>query len=170
MSGDKIVVGVFKYLDDTLKAIHFAKEEGKTYKVYSPVPVHQIEEATSEKRSPVALVTGTGALTGITFGFGLCILCNLDWPIRVSAKDIVALPAFVPVGYECTILFGAIFTLLGLFHLCRVPDIFRAPGYDPRFSQDKFGVVVGCNGNEIETVSSKLKSCGAEEVTVGDGL
>lgn len=170
MNGNKIVVGVFKYLDDTLKAIEFAKGEGKDFKVYSPVPVHEITEAATPKRSPVCLVTGTGALTGLTFGFGLCILCNLDWPIRVSAKDIVSIPAFIPVGYECTILFGAIFTLLALLHFCRIPDIFRAPGYDPRFSQDKFGIVVGCEGNEIDAVSQKLKSCGAEEVTVGDGL
>lgn len=170
MKGNRVVTGVFSYLDDTLNAVRKAKAEGREYRVYSPVPVHEISEETSPARSPIALVTGTGALTGITFGFALCILTNLDWPIRVSAKPIVSVPAFVPVGYECTILFGAIFTLIALLHFCRIPDIFRAPGYDPRFSQNKFGVVIGCSGGEIEDIKQKLIECGAEEVIAGDGL
>ncbi len=169
-NGNKVVTGVFTYLDDTLLAIRQAKAEGRRYKVYSPIPIHAISEETSPTRSPICKVTATGALTGITLGFSLCILTNLDWPIRVSAKDIVSIPAFVPVGYECTILLGAIFTLLALLHYCKIPDIFRAPGYDPRFSQDKFGVVIGCNGFEIEEIKQKLMKCGAEEVREGEGL
>lgn len=170
MKGNKVVVGIFSYLDDTIKAIRSAKQAGKDVTVYSPVPVPEILDEVMPERSPVAWVTGTGALIGITFGFGLCILCNLDWPLRVSAKDIVSIPAFVPVGYECTILFGAIFTLLALLHYCRIPSIFPSPGYDPRFSQDKFGVVVGCESNETDSLAQSLKSCGAEEVSVQDGL
>lgn len=170
MKGNKVVTGVFSYLDDTLDAIHHAQADGRDFQVYSPVPVHEISEAASPARSPIALITGTGALTGLTFGFALCILCNLDWPLRVSAKDIVSIPAFVPVGYECTILFGAIFTLLALLHFCRIPDIFRAAGYDPRFSQDKFGIVIGCNSNEVDEIKQKLLACGAEEVKEGEGL
>lgn len=170
MKGNKVVVGVYAYVDDTIKAIRKAKEAGLDVTAYSPVPVHAIIDEIDHKRSPVAWITGTGALTGITFGFGLCILCNLDWPLRVSAKDIVSIPAFIPVGYECTILFGAIATLLAMFHFCKIPGLIRAPGYDPRFSQDKFGVVVGCDSHETESVAAGLKSCGAEEVSVQDGM
>src|SRR5690606_36093660 len=144
MKGTKAVVGVFTFLDDALKAIHMAKEQGLDYRAYSPFANHEIEHASSESRSPVRFVTGTGALIGITFGFGLAIMCSMDWPMRVSAKDVVSIPAFVVIGYECTILIGAIFTLLALLHFCRLPDILRKVGYDPRFSDDKFGVVIGC--------------------------
>lgn len=170
MKGSKAIVGVFSYLDDTIKAVDAAKEAGYEFQVYSPVPNHYLEHATTEGRSPLKYVTGAAALTGLTFGFALAILCSLDYPLRVSAKDIVSVPGFFVIGYECTILFGAIFTLKALFLFCGIPDVFRKVGYDPRFSDDKFGVVIGCNPSDIDAVSGVLKSAGAEEVDVKDGL
>ena len=145
MKGNKAVVGVFSYLDDTIRAVEAAKASNLDFRAYSPVANHDLEAATSESRSNVRIFTSVGALTGLVFGFALAILCSLDWPMRVSAKDVVSIPGFVVIGYECTILFGALATLVGLVHFCRLPDILRKVGYDPRFSDDKFGVVIGCD-------------------------
>lgn len=170
MVGSKAVVGIFTYVDDLLKALDKVKSANLDYKIYSPVPCHEIEEATMPGKSPVRFVTGTGALTGICFGFFLAIMCSLDFPLRVSAKDIVSVPGFVVIGYECTILFGGIFTLLALLHFCRIPDIFRKPGFDNRFTDDKFGLVVGCNSESIDKVKAALSSAGADEVKVEEAL
>lgn len=165
-----MVVGVFSYLDDTIKAIKEAEKQGLDCRVYSPVPNHDLEAATFPQKSPVRLITATGAITGLVFGFALAILCSMDYPMRASAKDIISPPGFVVIGYECTILFGAIATLLAMFHFCRIPDIFRKVGYDPRFSCDKFGVVVGCNSSDVGNVKARMVGCGAEDVEVRDGL
>ncbi len=170
MRGSKAVVGVFTYLDDTINAVEEAKRNDLDFRVYSPVPNHDLEAATFPQKSPVRFVTATGALTGLIFGFTLAILCSLDYPMRVSAKDVVSPPGFVVIGYECTILLGAIFTLLAMFHFCRLPDLLRKIGYDPRFSQDKFGVVVGCDSQQVDDVKAKLTQAGAEEVQVRNGL
>lgn len=170
MKGNKAVVGVFTYVDDVISAIKRVKDANLDYKVYSPVPNHELEHLTLPGKSPVRFVTGFGALAGITFGFFLAIWCSMDYPLRVSAKDIVSVPGFVVIGYECTILLGGIFTLLALLHFCRIPDIFRKVGYDPRFSDDKFGLVVGCERDDLESVQSVLVESGAEEVEVRDGL
>lgn len=170
MEGNKAVVGVFHYLDDLLQAIEKAKTESRDYRVYSPVPHHDIEEATYPQRSNVRRFTMIGAMTGITFGFGLAIMCSLDYPMRVSAKDIVSIPGFVVVGYECTILFGALATLLGMILFCRLPDLLRKIGYDPRFSNNKFGIVIGCESAEVDGIKTTLTRCGAEEVQVKEGL
>lgn len=170
MKGTKAVVGVFSYLDDTIKAIKAAQAANLDYRVYSPFANHEIEEATSHAQSPVRYFSLGGAILGLCGGFALAILCSLDWPLRVSAKDIVSIPAFVVIGYECTILFGAIATLLAMFHFCRIPDILRKVGYDPRFTCDKFGVVVGCDPAQVDEVTAKLKNAGADEVEVRDGL
>lgn len=170
MQGNKLVTGVFSYLDDTLNAIEQAKQLGFNYTVYSPCPNPEIEEVSTPAKSPVRFVTGAGALCGCISGFSLAILASLDYPLRTSAKDIVSPPAFVVCGYEWTILFGAISTLFAMFFFGRFPTIFRSPGYDPRFSQDKFGVVVGCDLNDVETVKEKLAASGAEEVNVSEGL
>lgn len=170
MKGTKVVVGVFSYMDDMLNACRRVKEAGFEFKTYSPVPVLEASYLADDSRSDVRFITGTGALTGITFGFSLAILCALDWPLRTSAKDVISIPAFVPIGYECTILFGGLATLLAVLHFCRLPFISRKVGYDPRFSGDKFGVVVGCDSDQIEDISKKLRDSGAEEVEVQDGL
>ena len=170
MKGTKAVVGIFSYLDDTIGAIKTVQAANLDYRVYSPFANHEIEEATSHTKSPVRRVSLTGAIAGLCGGFALAILCSLDWPLRVSAKDIVSIPGFVVIGYECTILFGAVATLLAMFHFCRIPDILRKVGYDPRFTNDKFGVVVGCESAQVDEVMAQLKSAGAEEVEVRDGM
>lgn len=166
----RAIVGVFGYLDDLIKAVEVIKSEKLDYRIYSPTLRHEIEHATFPEKSNVRRFTLGGAITGCTFGFTLAILCSLDWPLRVSAKDIVSVPGFFVIGYECTILFGAIATLLALLHYCRLPNILRKVGYDARFSYDKFGLVVGCGSNQAEEVKSKLLALGAEEVEVRDGL
>jgi hypothetical protein len=170
MKGSKAVVGVFTHIDDTLSAIQVAKEREWDYRVYSPVPHHEIEEATMPDKSPVRFFTFVGAVSGLVGGFGLAIWTSLDYPMRVSAKDVVSVPGFVVIGYECTILLGGIFTLLALILFCKLPNLLRISGYDPRFSQDKFGVVVGCDGSMIEEVKGKLAKAGADEVHVREGL
>lgn len=170
MSTSKAIVGVFGYLDDAIKAVEMAKKKGLDYRVYSPMARHEIEDATMPEKSPVRFVTITGALTGITFGFALAILCSMDWPMRASAKNIVSVPGFFVIGYECTILFGAIFTLLALLKFCGLPDILRKVGYDERFSLDKFGVVLACESNDVDTYKKSLLDVGAEEVEVRDAL
>ena len=170
MRGSKAVVGVFTYLDDTLRAIESAKAGDYDFRAYSPFANHSIEEAAMPGKSPVRRLTGTGALTGITCGFALAIMCSMDWPMRVSSKDVVSIPGFVVIGYECTILFGAIFTLLALLHFCRLPDILRKVGYDPRFTDNKFGIVIACPPEKVDEVVNGLKSIGAEDVEVRDAL
>lgn len=166
MKGKEIVVGVFEFADDTIHAIQAIKQEGFDIKVYSPVPVPEIMDVVTPYRSPVRFITGTGAITGIIFGFSLASWTSLDWPLRVSAKNIVAPPSFIPVGYECTILFGALSTLVAMIVLCKLPGIFPSSsiGFDPRFSSNRFGVVVGCDEKSVEGVKKKLNENGAEEV------
>lgn len=167
---NKAVVGVFTYMDDAISAIKKIKDKGLDYRVYSPVPNHELEDVVYPEKSPMRFVTAAGALFGMCFGFGLAILCSMDWPLRVSAKDVVAIPGFVVVGYECTILIGGLATLFGMLFFCKIPNLFDAVGYDPRFSHDKFGVVVGSSTGDVDGVKEMLSSSGADEVEVRDGL
>jgi len=43
-----------------------------------------------------------------------------------------------------------------------------APGYDGRFGEDRFGIVVRCDEAEAARVESVLKESGAEEVVRED--
>lgn len=169
-TGSKAVVGVFEYMDDTMSAIEATKKDNREFRVYSPIPNHHLDHVTKPGRSPVRRLSLTGGLIGLTFGFALAILCSLDYPMRVSAKDVVSIPGFVVVGYECTILFTALFTLFSIGLFGKVPLFARNVGYDQRFSYNRFGVVVHCQPGEVDAVSSQLKNFGAEEVKVEDSI
>ena len=138
--------------------------------MYSPTIRHEIEEATFPEKSPVRIVTFFGGLFGITAGFALAIMCSLDWPLRVSSKDILSIPGFVVIGYECLILIAALSTFAALLHFCRIPNILRKAGYDPRFNDDKFGIVVGVPVDKLDKVKDQLLQSGADEVDIREGL
>jgi hypothetical protein len=170
VESSRAVVGVFTFLDDALEAVKKVQAANIDYRMYSPVPRHEIEEVTYPQKSPVRIVSLCAAVTGLTAGFALAILTSLDWPIRTSAKNIVSIPAFFVPGYEWTILFGGVFTLFALLYFCKIPNVLRAVGYDPRFSNDKFGVVAACTGAQVEEIKKKMLDSGADEVNVRDGL
>jgi hypothetical protein len=170
MSANVVIVGVFTYMDDAIKAIKKAKEEELDCRVYSPVPNHHLEDLLKPEQSPVRWTTLVGAVSGLLGGFSLAIWTSLDYPLRVSAKTIPSIPGFVVIGYECTILFGGLATLFALLRYCRIPDVMRKIGFDPRFTQDKFGVVVGCPSERMVEIKAAFEASGADEVQVREGL
>ncbi len=169
-SSTRAVVGIFTYMDDALEAVKKVKAANHEYRMYSPVPRHEIEEVTYPEKSPVRIVALACAITGCIAGFALAILCSLDWPMRTSAKNISSIPAFFVPGYEWTILFGGLGTLAAIFVYCKIPNVLRTAGYDPRFSHDKFGVVVACAGNQVDDVKKRMMDSGADEVDVRESL
>jgi hypothetical protein len=169
-SSSRAVVGIFTYLDDALEAVKKVKSANFDYRLYSPVPRHEIEEVTYPQKSPVRTVSLISAITGCTCGWTLAIMCSLDWPMRTSAKNIASIPAFFVPGYEWTILFGGLGTLMAIFVFCKIPSVLRTAGYDPRFSHDKFGVVVACAGKEVDDVKKRMMDSGADEVDVRESL
>jgi hypothetical protein len=169
-SSTRAVVGIFTYMDDALEAVKKVKSANHEYRMYSPVPRHEIEEVTYPEKSPVRTVSLACALTGCICGWALAILCSLDWPMRTSAKNIASIPAFFVPGYEWTILFGGLGTLAAIFVFCKIPNVLRTAGYDPRFSHDKFGVVVACTGNQVDDVKKRMMDSGADEVDVRESL
>ena len=106
------VLASFKFEDAAVDAIKGLKAKGfKDLTVYSAAPNHQIEEALDHPISWVRAFTLIGALTGCAAGFGMTIWMSADWPLLVGGKPIVAIPPFVVLGFELTILYGALSTV-----------------------------------------------------------
>jgi hypothetical protein len=159
------VVGVFGYLDDAVSALGELKRRGYTQlTVYSPVPRHELDAVLAKKESPVRLFTLVGGLTGVSFGFFYAIATSLDWPLVVGGKPIVSLPPYVVIGFETTILLGALATVAGMLLNARLPRLGRSPGYDPRFSSDKIGIVAFGGPAQLDAAREVLRAAGAEEV------
>lgn len=159
------VIGIYSYLDTVLDSLEGLKKAGfKNFRVFSPFPHHELEKYVEGPESPVRFFTLTGACLGALCGLTLTILTSLDWPLRVSAKPIVSIPPFMIIVFELTILFGSLLTLVGLLFNSRLRRNVPSRLYDPRFSEDKFGVAVICDKKDIGSVESILRNSGAEEV------
>src|SRR6266849_5580206 len=137
------ILGVFAYVDTTVRALEDLKAKGyHDLTVYTPVPVHEIEEVLERDRpvSRVRLFTLIGGLTGTASGFLLTIWSAMQWGLTTGGKPVASIPPFVVIAFELTILFGGVATLIGLVTLGRLPRFRHTAAYDPRFSNDRFGV------------------------------
>ena len=88
----------------------------------------------------------------------------LQWNLITGGKPVLAWIPFFVIAFESCILVSVLSTLIGLSIMTRLPRLRLSDAYDPRFSQDRFGIVVSCGEGEQETVSRMLKEAGAEEV------
>lgn len=160
------ILVVYKYLDqvvDAMKAIR-DRSDFKDHEVFSPTSYHEIEEALGRGASPVRWFTLSGALTGTCTGFGLALWLDYDWPQVVGGKlaGLYSLPAYFIVGFELTILFGGLMTILGMLVMGRLPNP-KQRILDPRFTDDRFGIFVPNVALEGEQ-AKLLKQFGAEEI------
>ena len=163
----EMVVGVFAHVDTTVRALEELEAKGyQDLEVYTPAPIHEIEEVMERGRpvSRVRLFTLIGALTGTASGFTLTIWSAMQWGLVTGGKPVASIPPFVIIAFELTILFGGLATALGLFLLGRLPRFRPSAAYDPRFSNDRFGVAVQCPLGRGASVGEILRGAGAEEV------
>ena len=163
------VLGVFGYLDATLDAIKKLRAAGHTdFTVYSPVPRHEIEDALGQAVSPVRMFTLIGGIAGCAIGAWLTLWMSYDWPLVVGGKTIGSVPPYVVIMFEMTVLFGALSTILGiLFNSAFAGRRLGTIQYDPRFTNDKFGVFVPAGSDKASRVETMLRDAGAEEVRRG---
>lgn len=158
-------LGIFVELDSAASAIASLRKSGhRDIVVYSPTPRHELEEALDTPETPVRLFTLVGALTGAAAGFALAIGASLDWPLMTGGKPIISVPAFVVIGFELSVLLGALSTVVGLFVNARLPHLARYAVYDPSFSAGRFGVFVATTADKDAEVKSVFEKNGAEEI------
>jgi hypothetical protein len=158
------VLASFVHVDAAVDAIRALRARGhRDLTVYTAAPLHEIEEALEHSVSPVRLFTLIGGLTGCAAGFGMTIWMSYDWPTLVGGKTIASIPPYVVIGFELTILMGALSTVAAVA-LFSVLFGKRGIAYDPRFSDDQIGIFVPARPEQLGPTEDLLKAAGAVEV------
>lgn len=166
-----VVKAVYAHLDCLVDGVDAVKKAGLRSQatVIAPLPRHEIEEMMYDRKpSPVRWFTLTGAIIGFICGPSLASISHLNWPMIIPAgKPLVSVPTWVVITFECTVLFGCIFTMIGLLIHCGLPARKLRPEVkDPRFSDDHFGIVVeGLAADQAEKLKATLHHTGAIEVS-----
>jgi len=96
---------------------------------------------------------------------GVYLATVVDWPINIGGKTHFALPDFIPITFELTILFCA-FGLVGSYYASTHLFPGRAPRVmDLRATNDRFIIAVDAKENTEHTkIDELLKGAGALEV------
>jgi hypothetical protein len=158
------VLAAFVHVDSAVEAIRTLRARGhRDLTVYSAAPNHEIEEALEQPISWVRLFTLIGGLTGCTAGFAMTIWMSRDWPLLVGGKPFDAVPPYVVLAFELTILYGALATVAGVIILSMVKSL-RGRPYHPSFSDDRIGLFVPCSPDQAPAVRDALVNAGSEEI------
>lgn len=161
------VVGLFKDPYHLLRAAKEANSRGFRHcDAFSPFPVHGVDKLLNHPRSFIPWITLVFGLTGCFGGLALQIWTSaIAWPLNVGGKPFISLPAFIPITFECTILFGGLATAAALFAICKLPN-YHTRTLDPGITDAAFALYVSAkeSGFREEDVKTFLEQSGAYEI------
>lgn len=129
------VVGNFDTPEDLLRAIRTMRAAGYTkLDAFTPFPLHGIDEALGEGRSPLGKIVICCGLTGLT----LAVLLQwwtgaVDYPLVIAGKPLFAIEPSVPIMFELSVLISAFGSVFGMFALNKLPQF-----YHPAFNYSKW--------------------------------
>lgn len=140
------------------------------FDVYSPYPVHGMDEAVGTRPSRVPLFVLVLGLGGATAGMLLqWWVSAVDYPLVISDKPFFSWPAFVPIMFEIGVLGGAVGALLGLLHLAKLPrhhhPLFAMPAFE-RVTDDGFFLSVEAADPRFDAAATTdlLRRLGARNI------
>lgn len=159
------VVGSFAYEDDFLEAARSLKASGfSNLSLLSPVPLEEAQEILELGKSPVRRFSLAGAIIGAASGFALAVATALVFVLPTGGRAIIAIPPYLVITYEMTILLGVLFTLIGFHFVSGLPAWYDEP-YLPSAGIDRFVVVVeGLEGEQVAQAESIIRQAGAVDI------
>ncbi|MDR2206099.1 MAG: DUF3341 domain-containing protein [Flavobacteriaceae bacterium] len=172
MSTTKIIYGLYADDADLMNGVKTFRDKGiKINEVYTPFPVHGLDEALGLKKTRISDAAFIYACYGV--GIGVLItwyMMNHDWPMNIGGKPAFDwahnMPAFVVPLFELMVFSAA--------HMMVITFLIRNKMYpgcepqnpDPRTTDDKF--MVEFVTEDVESVKQVLIETGVEEITVKD--
>ena len=168
MAVKKFVVGSFDDEAVLFPAVKKVRAAGyRIHDVYTPFPVHGLDHALGLRETSLhtaGFIYGiTGTTTALSF---MSWIFTTDWPLNIGGKPHFALPAWIPIMFELTVLFSAIGMVITFCYLCQLAPFVRKHHFHLRSTDDKFVMVIDCSKNDENEVSDFMTSIGATEINV----
>ncbi len=142
---------------------------------YSPYPIEELSEAIGFTHTALPLIVLIGGVLGGIGGFLMQYWMEvIDYPLNVGGKPFNSWPAFIPITFECTILFAALAAVFGMLALNKLPQpyhpVFNAPNF-ALATRDRFFLVIEASDrkfehDEVMTFMSGLQPKGLVDVEV----
>ncbi|MCW5960701.1 MAG: DUF3341 domain-containing protein [Pyrinomonadaceae bacterium] len=161
----------FSNEDDLKGSTAEARLRGFTiHDVFSPFPVHGMDEAMGLKPSRITWAAFAGGLAGLVTAVVLQIWTSAyDWALNIGGKPFNTPLLFVPVSFELTVLFSGLTSVIVLFYLSGLNPFSKRKSL-PGVNDDKFVLVLDHSGASFrkEAADEIFSKYNAEKVVEGD--
>ncbi len=141
-----VLSGVVGFFDDPTSLMKAAEKvrdsEYKLFDCFTPYAVHGLDHAQGLPRSKVGYVTATFAFTGTVTAFAWQYYASkTSWAHIIGGKPFNSLPAFVPIMFELSVLFGGLATLFAMLIFNGLPNLKRK-AIDPSITNNRFAIFI----------------------------
>ena len=121
-----------KELIDAAKVVN--KNGYRNFDTFSPFPIHGMDKAMSIPKSKLGWIVIGHGLLGFTGALAMISwMMVVDYPLNISGKTLMNIPAWIPVTFELTVLLSAFGAVFGMFFLNGLPRFNH-----PLFNSDNF--------------------------------
>lgn len=170
--------GMAAEFDSASELFHAAeklRDSGYTrYDVFSPFPIHGMDDAMGLRRSLLGKIIFCGGLTGFLTAVCLTFIpSSFLYPLIVAGKptDLFTVPAFFPIMFELTVLCSAFTTVIGMLVMNGLPRLNHPMFNWERFkkvSDDKFFCVIEARDPKFSERAAQdfLQSLGGQNITL----
>lgn len=124
------------------------------FDVYTPYPLHGMDDAMGLKSSKVGYVSFMLGLTGMCLALLMIWwMSSVNYPNIIGGKPFFSLPPAIPITFEGTILLTGIATVLGMLILFNQLPKINSPLNDTDFmrnvSSDKYGLFIKADDDKF---------------------
>lgn len=179
MAGRELHAGVFaefRTAEEMLEAVARLRESGyHQLETYSPYAVPGAEERLGLPRSRLPWLIFAGGIVGALLAYGIQWYANArDYPQNAGGRPPHAVPAFIFIAFEGTVLLAALTAFFGVLAALRLPrpwhPVFEIEGFE-RASIDRFWVGIDAADPRFDPVDSarRLEALGALRVFLVEG-
>lgn len=175
------VYAVMAEFDSAASLFHAAeklRDAGYTrFDVFSPFPIHGMDDAMGLKRSVLGVLVFVGGLTGFLTAVALTFIpSSFLYPLIVAGKptNLMTVPAFFPIMFELTILSSAFTALGGMLLLNGLPrwnhPVFNWDHFKKVTADGFFAAVESTDPKYHEASTAEfLSAVGGDHITVVRG-
>ena len=140
--------------------------------VFSPFPIHGLDKALGLKETRMAITAFIYGCLGLSLGALMIYnIMIVDWPQNIGGKPNWTfyhnMPAFVPILFECTVMFAAHLMSITYLIRCGLFPGGKSDSPDPRTTDDKFLMEIVVEG-DVTVVKEILRKTGATEINEKD--
>jgi hypothetical protein len=163
------ILGVFEDEDVLVNAVRMVRSKGiRIHDVFTPFPVHGLDEVLGLTRSRLPIAAFLFGLTGTSLALLMQYwMLGYDWPMIIGGKPHAALPPFIPVTFEFTVLLSALGMVATFLVVSDMKPYGKPRQFDVRSTDDKLVMAIDLDLNKVQNrtaITQLLKDAGASEV------